>query len=159
MHGDQPIMWRPQVTTSLPFPWQIHVWPATPPMATPTWSPFTFLICIPPRQSYSATQGDSVRPAAPLPTACTSTQLTKMEDGVVAAAKTAGRPPGFLLPLLISHLILMFIMFMIYATCVCMQQKKRKERKLPERRRKSGVCLRRKNVDDTLTFSFYNEIK
>ena len=51
--------------------------------------------------------------------------------------KTAGRPLGFLLPLLISHIILMFIMFMIYATCICMQEKKKKGKKIT--RAKEGI--------------------
>ena len=81
-----------------------------------------------------------------------------MEDGVVAAAKTARRPPGFLLPLLISHLILMFIMFMIYATCICMQQKKKKGKEITRAKEENQrLSKEEKDVDDALPFSFYKE--
>ena len=88
-----PSRWRPappQVTTSLPFPWRIHVWPATPPMATPTCSPLGFQTCVPPRRSVLALQGDSIRPASPsgaIPTSSTSTPHHGRKHGVVAAGK------------------------------------------------------------------------
>ena len=79
-----------------------------------------------------------------------------MEDGVVAAAKTAGRPPSLFLPLLISHLILMFNM--IYATCVCMQQKKKKGKGITQAKEEiQHLSKEEKDVVDAFPFSFYKE--